>query len=112
MRSPRFILFALAISLGLTAPQMAWAKKGGGGGGKGSKSSKGGGSAATPPAAELAKLKAIRLGDPKAGVFTWGMNPDDVFAKAKTGIEARYQERIDAARADPGKQQRIRDERD
>ena len=57
MRSPRFILFALAISLGLTAPQMAWAKKG-------SKGSKGGGAAAVPPAAELAKLKAFRLGDP------------------------------------------------
>jgi len=85
---------------------MAWAKKASKGG------SKGGGAAAVPPAAELAKLKAIRLGDPKAGVFTWGMNPDDVFAKAKSGIEARYQERIDAARADPGKQQRIRDERD
>jgi hypothetical protein len=108
MRSPRFILFALAISLGLSAPQMAWAKKGS----KGSKGSKGGGAAAVPPAAELAKLKAIRLGDPKAGVFTWGMNPDDVLAKAKTGIEARYQDRIDASRADPGKQQRIRDERD
>ena len=26
------------------------------------------------PTAELAKLKAIRLGNPKAGVFTWGMN--------------------------------------
>ena len=105
MRSPRFILFALAISLGLTAPQMAWAKKGG-------KGSKGGAAAAVPPAAELAKLKAIRLGDPKAGVFTWGMNADDVFAKAKTGIEARYQDRIDGAKADPGKQQRIRDERE
>jgi hypothetical protein len=105
MRSPRIFLFALAIALGITTPQMAWAKKG-------SKGAKGGGSGATPPAAELAKLKAIRLGDPKAGVFTWGMNPDDVFAKAKSGIEARYQDRIDGAKADPGKQQRIRDERE
>ncbi|HEY4187976.1 MAG TPA: hypothetical protein VGP07_23070 [Polyangia bacterium] len=104
MRSPRIILFAMAIALGITAPQMAWAKKAKGG--------KGGGSGATPPAAELAKLKAIRLGDPKAGLFTWGMNPDDVFAKAKSGIEARYQDRIDGAKADPGKQQRIRDERE
>jgi hypothetical protein len=106
MNSPRFILFAFAIALGIGSAHPALAKKGGGkGGGKG-------GSAAAPPAAELAKLKAIRLGDPKAGLFTWGMNPDEVFNKAKIGIEARYQERIDAARADPGKQQRIRDERD
>lgn len=103
MRSSRITLFALAIALGITA-QVAWAKKGGG--------AKGSGPAATPPAAELKKLKAIRLGDPKAGLFTWGMNPDDVFAKAKSGIEARYQDRIDGSRADPGKQQRIRDERE
>jgi hypothetical protein len=82
---------------------MAFAKKAG---------SKGGGGGAAPPAAELAKLKAIRLGDPKAGVFTWGMNADDVFAKVKGSIEARYQDRIDGAKADPGKQQRIRDERE
>ena len=104
MRSPRIILFALGIALGINAPRMALAQKGGGG--------KSSGPAATPPAAELKKLKAIRLGDPKAGLFTWGMNPDDVFAKAKGAIEARYQERIDGSRADPGKQQRIRDERE
>jgi hypothetical protein len=103
MRTPRVILFALALVVGVNAPGMAFAKKAG---------SKGGGGGAAPPAAELAKLKAIRLGDPKAGVFTWGMNADDVFAKVKGSIEARYQERIDGAKADPGKQQRIRDERE
>ena len=107
MSSPRSTLFALAIALGLGTAHPALAAKGG-------KAGKGAGKSggAAPPAAELAKLKAIRLGDPKAGLFTWGMNPDEVFAKAKTGIEARYQDRIDASRADPGKQQRIRDERE
>ena len=69
-----------AIAIGIGSAHPALAKKGGGG-----KSGKGG-SAAAPPAAELAKLKAIRLGDPKAGLFTWGMSPDEVFNKAKGGI--------------------------
>jgi hypothetical protein len=103
MSSSRFTVFALAIALGVGSTHPALAKKGGG---------KGGGGGAAPPQAELAKLKAIRLGDPKAGLFTWGMNADEVFNKAKVAIEARYQDRIDGSRADPGKQQRIRDERE
>ena len=78
MKSPRSILFALAMAVAIGQAHPALAKKGG----------KGGGGGAAPPAAELAKLKAIRLGDPKAGLFTWGMSPDEVFNKAKAGIEA------------------------
>ena len=56
------------------------------------------------------KLKAVRLGDPKAGTFKWGMKPEEVMAQAKTAVEAKYEQRIDKARQDPGLQQRIRDE--
>jgi hypothetical protein len=65
-----------------------------------------------PPAreAEVAKLKAVKLGDPKAGTFNWGMKPEEVMAQVRLGIEAKYQARIEAAAQDPGKQQRIRDE--
>jgi hypothetical protein len=102
MRRPRpavtlfALTFALGVSLGAQRASLAKAK---GGGGKG----------AAPPSAELAKLKAIRLGDPKAGVFTWGMSPTEVLEKGKTTIEAKFKDRIDASKADPGKQQRLRD---
>ena len=52
----------------------------------------------------------MRLGDPKAGTFKWGMKPEEVMAQAKTAVEAKYEARIDKARQDPGLQQRIRDE--
>jgi hypothetical protein len=100
MRRPAVILFALTFALGISlAASRASLAKGKGGGGKG----------ATPPSAELAKLKAIRLGDPKAGVFTWEMSPTDVLEKGKSTIEAKYKDRVDASKADPGKQQRLRD---
>jgi len=98
--------FALSLSLGAAAAVAGFSgyanagKKGGGGGG-------------APPvasSAEVNKLKAVRLGDPKAGTFKWGMKPEEVMAQAKTAVEAKYQERIDKARQDPGLQQRIRDE--
>jgi hypothetical protein len=101
MRRPAVTLFAVTFALGISlgASRVSLAKGKGGGGGKG----------AAPPTAELAKLKAIRLGDPKAGVFTWGMSPQEVLEKGKTTIEAKYKDRIDASKADPGKQQRLRD---
>jgi hypothetical protein len=76
------------------------AKKGGGGGG----------AAPAASSAEVNKLKAVRLGDPKAGTFKWGMKPEEVMAQARTSVEAKYEARVDKARQDPGLQQRIRDE--
>ena len=97
--------FALSLSLGamvaiasVSAHAKGAAKKGGGG------------SAPAASSAEVNKLKAVRLGDPKAGTFKWGMKPEEVMAQAKTAVEAKYEARIDKARQDPGLQQRIRDE--
>jgi hypothetical protein len=69
-----------------------------------------GGSAPTASAAEVAKLKAVRLGDPKAGTFKWGMKPEEVMAQARAAVEAKYEPRVDKAKQDPGLQQRLRDE--
>jgi hypothetical protein len=101
MRRPAVILFTLALGIGLSATRMGFAK------GKGA--GKGGGKASAPSAAEIVKLKSVRLGDPKSGVFAWGQSPTEVVDKAKGAIEARYKDKIEASRADPGKQQRIRD---
>jgi len=98
------LLLALTLGAGATATGTAWAAKP-----KAAKASKGG-KGATPPAEELAKLKAIKLGDPKAGIFTWGLSPTEVQEKLRVVIEQKYKERFDAAKADPGKQHRIRDE--
>ena len=38
------------------------------------------------------------------------MKPEEVMAQARTAVEAKYEQRIDKARQDPGLQQRIRDE--
>jgi ribosome-binding protein aMBF1 (putative translation factor) len=97
--------FVLSLSLGAAVAMAGLsgyasaAKKGGGGG-----------AAPTASSGEVAKLKAVRLGDPKAGTFKWGMKPEEVMAQAKTAVEAKYEARIDKARQDPGLQQRIRDE--
>ncbi len=69
-----------------------------------------GGSAPTASSAEVAKLKAVRLGDPKAGTFKWGMKPEEVMAQARAAVEAKYEPRVDKAKQDPGLQQRLRDE--
>jgi hypothetical protein len=61
-------------------------------------------------AQEVNKLKAVRLGDPKAGTFKWGMKPEEVEKLVELQIEKKYQIRIDEARQDPGKQTRIREE--
>jgi hypothetical protein len=68
--------------------------------------------APTASAEEVNKLKAVRLGDPKAGTFKWGMKPDDVIAQVAKSIEKKYEPRVKQASQDPGKQQRIRDERE
>jgi hypothetical protein len=59
---------------------------------------------------EVNKLKAVRLGDPKAGTFKWGMKPEDVEKLVSVQIEKKYQGRVDQAKQDPGKQTRIREE--
>jgi hypothetical protein len=97
--------FALSLSLGA-----ALAVAGVSGFARAAKKGGGGGAAPAASSAEVNKLKAVRLGDPKAGTFKWGMKPDEVIAQAKTAIEAKYEPRIDKARQDPGLQQRIRDE--
>ena len=62
--------FALSLSLGAAVAVAGFsgyagaAKKGGGGG-----------AAPVASSAEVNKLKAVRLGDPKAGTFKWGMKP-------------------------------------
>ena len=61
---------------------------------------------------EVSKLKAVRLGDPKAGTFKWGMKPDEVVAQVGKALEKKYEPLISQAAQDPGKQQRIRDERE
>src|SRR5499427_8094699 len=100
--------FALSLSLGaaLAVASVAGyanaAKKGGGGGG----------AAPAASSAEVNKLKAVRLGDPKAGTFKWGMQAEEVMAQVRTAVEAKYEPRVDKARQDPGLQQRIRDEKE
>jgi hypothetical protein len=69
-------------------------------------------SAPAASAEEVNKLKAVRLGDPKAGTFKWGMKPDEVVAQVGKSIDKKYDPRVQEASADPGKQQRIRDERE
>ena len=97
--------FVLALSLGVavsatSVPGYAKAKKRGGGEG----------AAPTASPAEVNKLKAVHLGDPNAGTFKWGMKPEEVMAATRTQIEGKYQKRMTDAAADPGKQQRLRDE--
>jgi hypothetical protein len=104
--------FVLALSLGAAAfvaspPSYAKAKKAKKGGGSSADDE---GHAPAASASEVDKLKAVRLGDPKAGVFKWGMKPEEVMAEVRVAIEAKYQPRIQQASQDPGKQQRVRDE--
>jgi hypothetical protein len=96
------LALSLAAAVAVASATSVAAKKGGG--------SKGGGSAPTASSAEVAKLKAVRLGDPKAGTFKWGMKPEEVMAQARAAVEAKYEPRVEKARQDPGLQQRLRDE--
>ena len=103
--------FVLALSLGVVAavagtPSHANAK-----GSKGNGKKKGGeGGAPTASAKEVDKLKAVRLGDPDAGTFKWGMKPEEVVAAVRLSVEGKYKKRIEEASQDPGKQVRVRDE--
>src|SRR5262245_25663735 len=97
--------FALSLSLGVAVTVASVA-----GHAKAAKKGGGGGAAPAASSAEVSKLKAVRLGDPKAGTFKWGMKPEEVMAQVRTAVEAKYEPRIDKARQDPGLQQRIRDE--
>ena len=97
--------FALSLSLGAAVAVASAASHA-----KGAAKKGGGGSAPSASSAEVNKLKAVRLGDPKAGTFKWGMKPEEVMAQVRTSVEAKYEPRIDKARQDPGLQQRIRDE--
>lgn len=102
--------FVLALSLGVAAvgagtPSYAAKTKGNNGKKKG-----GEGSAPTASAKEVDKLKAVRLGDPDAGTFKWGMKPEEVVAAVRISVEGKYKKRIEEASQDPGKQQRVRDE--
>ena len=103
--------FVLALSLGVVAavagtPSHANAK-----GSKGNGKKKGGeGGAPTASAKEVDKLKAVRLGDPDAGTFKWGMKPEEVVAAVRLSVEGKYKKRIEEASQDPGKQVRVREE--
>ena len=103
MRTFGRLLLALGLSAGvsLTIGAPAFAK----GKGKAGKGEAGAGNSA-----EIDKLKAVRLGDPKAGVFKWQMSPEEVMGLVRDAVQKRYQPRIEGSAQDPGKQQRIRDE--
>jgi len=103
MRTFGVLLLALAIGAGaMSAAAPAQAKS----------KAKGEGGAPSANAEEVNKLKAVSLGDPKAGSFKWGMSADEVMAQVKNSILKRYRPRVEAAAQDPGKQQRIRDEQE
>ena len=107
MRSPVVILFTIALGFGMTTASASASAK------SAKKTSvKTAKAAAAPPTAELDKLKGIKLGDPKAGLFTWGMSPGDVTEKVKGAIVDRYVKRLEDARNDEGKERRIQQERD
>jgi hypothetical protein len=97
--------FVLALSLGVVAAAASTPSYA-----KGNKKKGGEGSAPVASAKEVDKLKAVRLGDPDAGTFKWGMRPEEVMAAARLAVEGKYKKRITEASADPGKQQRIHDE--
>jgi hypothetical protein len=101
MRITGALVLSLSVAAGVANTAYGKAKAGKGGGG---------GAAPMASAEEVNKLKAVRLGDPKAGTFKWGMKPEEVMAQARIAIDAKYEPRITGAKQDPGKQQRIRDE--
>jgi hypothetical protein len=108
MRTVGVFLLALSVGAGLAITSAPAAAKG-----KARKTARGGGDDAPAPAAsgaEVNKLKAVSLGDPKAGFFKWGMKPEEVMALVRVSVEKKYEPRIKQAAQDPGKQQRIRDE--
>ena len=105
MRTLRVCLLAL----GLSSAALLVAGPAGAAGKAAAKPGKGG-AAPTASADEVNKLKAVRLGDPKAGTFKWGISPEDVTTQVKAAIDKKYEPRIAEAAQDPGMQQRIRAE--
>lgn len=108
MRTIGVSLLALALAAGValeSAPAAAKAKGRHGAAGRGD-------SVPSASSAEVNKLKAVRLGDPQAGVFKWGMKPEEVMALVKAAIQKKYQPRLKQAAQDPGKQQRLHEEMD
>src|SRR5450631_2679143 len=103
--------FVLALSLGVVAVSAGTPSHANAKGNKGKKKGgEGGGSAPTASAKEVDKLKAVRLGDPDAGTFKWGMKPEEVVAAVRLSVEGKYKKRIEEASQDPGKQVRVREE--
>jgi hypothetical protein len=107
MRTFGKFLLAFGMSAGLVLYGFSAAAKG-----KGKSAARGESAAPTASAGEVAKLRAVRLGDPKAGTFNWSSSPENVMAGVKEAIESKYQPRLEKAGQDPGKQQRVREERD
>ena len=93
-------VFVLALSLGAavaiaSGPSLAAKGKAKGGSGEGRSPS--------ASSSEVEKLRAVRLGDPKAGTFRWGMNPEEVMALARSAVEAKYEARVNqVASVGPG----------
>jgi len=109
MRTTGVFLLALTLGAGLATGGAPAAAKGKG------KRAAAGRDEGEPPAAsgaEVSKLKGVRLGDPKAGMFKWGSKPEEVMALVKSAIEKKYEPRIKQSSQDPGKQQRVREEMD
>src|SRR4051812_24284714 len=104
MRTPGLVLLASTLGAALTLNGAAALAKG--------KKGKGGDAAPAASASEVNKLKAVRFGDPKAGMFKWGMKPEEVQQLVRVQVEKKYEPRIKQAAQDPGKQQRIRDEKE
>ncbi len=90
----RFGLSCLAVFVALTTAQIAAAK-----GGK-KKAEKVKGPAPIAKAAEIKELK---------GEYAWGMSPQAVKEKLFAKIEANYKDRMNAARLDPAKTDKLRD---
>jgi hypothetical protein len=90
----RFGLSILAVLLALTTAQIAAAK----GGKKGPEKVKG-----PAPIAKAAEIKELK------GDYAWGMNPQAVKDKLFAKIDDGYKERLDKARLDPAKVDKLRD---
>lgn len=99
MRRFGVLFLSLALGAGPLTAGVAFAAK----------AKKAGARAAAPPVEELNKLKAIQIGDPKSGVFTWGMSSNEVLDKLQAAVQARSLKSIEDANNDPARQQRLRD---
>lgn len=103
MRRFGVLFLSLALGAGPLTAGVAFAAK------AKARDKKGGGRAAAPPVEELNKLKAVQIGDPKGGVFTWGLSSNEVLEKLEAAVKARSTKSIEDANNDPARQQRLRD---